>query len=151
MAYWLDVFTVESWTEFKSAGGQVAGFPEGKWTGVQKIRLGDKLLVYLQGVKVWVAVLEVVGDPFFSNEPRIWSARPYPARVGVRPMLELAPARGVPMDALLPCLPKFEHMRPQAFKGWGGFFMSPPTMWSDQDGMVVEKAIREAADDIRAV
>lgn len=146
MAYWLDVFTVESWREFQAAGGRVAGFPAGKWSSVQKIRHGDKLLVYLQGVKVWIAVLEVVGEPFFSDDPPIWRARPYPARVEVRLDVGLDPARGVPMDGLLTRLPKFEHMRGNGFKGWGGFFMSPPTVWSDEDGMVVETAIRGAID-----
>ena len=146
MAYWLNVFTVESWSEFKAAGGRIAGFPAKQWVRVQKIRPGDKLLVYLSGEKTWVAVLDVVGEPFYSPDPPIWKAQPYPARVEVQTILELVQAQGVPMEELLPHLPKFGHMRDHGFRGWGGFFMSPPTLWSDQDGMVVEKAIREAID-----
>ena len=44
--YWLDLFTVENWQEFRDHGGDVTGFREKRWKTVQKIKHGDYLLCY---------------------------------------------------------------------------------------------------------
>jgi hypothetical protein len=67
--YCLDLFTVETWKEFLDHGGNVSGFSEKRWTTVQKIKPGDYLLCYLTRVSRWVGLLEVVGKPFFDEEP----------------------------------------------------------------------------------
>lgn len=69
MTYWLDLFTVETWREFKSAGASVSGFRESRWGRVKKIRPDDQLLCYVVGLKRWVGVLRVADEPFFSAEP----------------------------------------------------------------------------------
>ena len=42
--YWLDLFTPQTWQEFRKAGSSVSGFRESRWTSVQKIQNGAYLL-----------------------------------------------------------------------------------------------------------
>lgn len=142
MAYWLDLFTVETWREFKAAGGKVSGFRESRWGRVKKIKPGDRLLCYLVGLKRWVGVLEVIDEPFMSTEPRIWQSDAFPARLNVRIELELTPETGVPAVDLLAEMPMFDKLT--GTKGWGAFFMGSPAQWADVDAKVVVEAINQA-------
>jgi hypothetical protein len=65
--YWIDLFTMETWQEFLSHGGDVSGFSEKRRATVQRIKPGDYLLCYLTRVSRWVGVLEVEGEPFFTR------------------------------------------------------------------------------------
>jgi hypothetical protein len=74
----VDLFTVETRKEFQGHGGDVSGFNEKRWPSVQKMKPGDYLLCYLTRVSRWIGLLEVVGQPFFDEEP-IWSLQVYPS------------------------------------------------------------------------
>ena len=69
MNYYLDLFTVETWDEFKAAGGDITGFRESHWPRLEKLQAGDRLLCYLVKAKRWIAVLEVTGPPVFTSQP----------------------------------------------------------------------------------
>jgi hypothetical protein len=71
--YWFDLFTVETWKEFQDRGSDVPGSSEKRCKTVQRMKPGDYLLCYLTRVSRWVGLLEVVGEPYFDEEP-IWSA-----------------------------------------------------------------------------
>ena len=73
--YWLDLFTIETWKEFRDHGSDVSGFSEKRWKTVQRIKPGDYLLCYLTRVSRWVGLLEVVGEPYY-DEDRIWKELP---------------------------------------------------------------------------
>jgi hypothetical protein len=142
VAYWLDLFTIETWREFKQAGGQISGFRESRWVRVKKMQPGDRLLCYIVGLKRWVGVLKVVGDPWNGTEPAIWQSDTFPARVNVEIELELAPETGVPAVDLIPEMPMFDKL--DGMRGWGAFFMGSPALWQDVDGDIVVKAIQSA-------
>jgi hypothetical protein len=142
VAYWLDLFTIETWREFKQAGGQISGFRESRWVRVKKMQPGDRLLCYIVGLKRWVGVLKVVGDPWNGTEPAIWQSDTFPARVNVEIELELAPETGVPAVDLIPEMPMFDKL--DGMRGWGAFFMDSPALWQDVDGDIVVKAIQSA-------
>src|SRR5262245_25250481 len=111
MAYWLNVFTKDTWLEFKAAGGEVTGFRARRWPRVQKVRIGDELLCYIAGLKRWVAVFEVIGSPFCAVEPRIWQSDVFPARIPVRIEIEVALENGVNATELVPLMPMFDGLR----------------------------------------
>jgi hypothetical protein len=144
VTYWLDLFTIETWKEFKEAGGAISGFRESRWSRVKRMKPGDRLLCYAVALKRWIAVLEVTSEPFFSGEPRIWESDDFPARVQVKVDLELTLEAGVPAHDLFPDMPMFDKVKEKDFEGWGAFFMGSPARWSDEDGKVVEEAIRAA-------
>lgn len=142
MTYWLDLFTVETWEEFKAAGGNISGFRQSRWARVKKMRPGDRLLCYVVGLKRWVGVLKVVSEPWNSEEPRIWASDPFPARVNVEIEFELTPENGVPAIDLIPEMPMFDKL--DGSRGWGAFFMGSPAEWKIVDGDVVVSAIQSA-------
>ncbi len=39
--YWLDLFTVETWQEFRDHGADVSGFSESHLANVKRMELGD--------------------------------------------------------------------------------------------------------------
>ena len=65
--YWLDLFTGATWAEFKAAGSKVSGFRESRWNIMQKIKPGDYLLGYMTGISRFIAVVEVVSEPYKDN------------------------------------------------------------------------------------
>jgi hypothetical protein len=140
-AYWIDLFTVETWKEFQDHGSDVSGFSEKRWKTVQRMKPGDYLLCYLTRVSRWVGLLEVVGKPYFDEEP-IWSAAVYPSRVDVRPVLQLAPEYGVPVLEMRDKLTVFRGLdNPNR---WQGPFRGSPNQWKASDGEAIVQALKEA-------
>lgn len=96
MKYWLDLFTGETWEEFREAGSKTTGFRESRRKSLGRVERGDVFLCYLTGVMRWVGALEVIGPS--GDDSRIWSSDAFPVRFAVRPLVTLDPEVGVPMD-----------------------------------------------------
>jgi hypothetical protein len=140
-SYWIDLFTVETWKEFQDHGSDVSGFSEKRWATVQRMKPGDYLLCYLTRVSRWVGLLEVVGKPFFDEEP-IWSSSVYPSRVSVRAVLQLAPEHGVPVLNMREELTIFRGLdNPNR---WQGPFRGSPNRWKAADGEAIVRALQDA-------
>ena len=139
--HWLDLFTVETWKEFRDHGSDVSGFRESRWATVQKFKSGDYLLCYVTRVSRWVGLLEVIGEPFFDEEP-IWSSQVYPSRVRVRAAVALAPEQGVPVLGMREELTVFQGLdNPNR---WRGPFRGSPRKWKPADGEAVVLALQDA-------
>lgn len=143
--YWLDLFTYETWLEFKESGGTTSGFRENRWSRVRQISPGDYLLCYtIAPLKRWIAVLEVTGEPYEASEPRIWASDIFPSRMPVRAVHELTPETGVPVQDLIDSMPMFDKVKDKGPGAWGGFFLGSPQAWPDFDAQIVVAAIRDA-------
>jgi len=139
--YWLDLFTGVTWNEFKEAGGKVSGFRKSRWNIVQKIKPGDYLLCYLTGVSRFIGILEVTSKPF-QDSSLIWKDEDFPARLKVKPVIQLTPETAVPVQELKDKLSFFRDLKsPMA---WTGRFRGSPTMWIGPDGEAVVQALFEA-------
>ncbi len=129
--YWLDLFTGKTWEEFQAVGANISGFRESRWKTVQKINKGDYLLCYVTGISRFIAVLEVISEPFEDDSP-IWSDEYFPCRVRVRHVVELTVETAVPVHELRSNLSFFQNLKsPHA---WTGHFRSSPARWKDADG-----------------
>jgi hypothetical protein len=142
--FYLDLFTAETWDEFTKAGGEITGFRTSRWARVKKIKPGAVLLCYLVGVKRWVGVLKVTGDPFQSPEPKIWESDDFPSRLPVKIIHRLSAETGVPVHDLIPEMPMFEKVKGKSTGAWGAFFLGSPQSWPAHDAQIVVEAIREA-------
>lgn len=109
----------------------------------KQMKQGDYLLCYLTRASRWVGVLEVVGDSFVDSSV-IWKSRTYPARVPVRPVIELEPEFGVPVLDMRDELSVFQGLGNPNL--WSGPFRRSPTKWKTADGEVVLRALEEAKD-----
>lgn len=138
--YWLDLFTVETWKEFRDHGGDVSGFSEKRWSYVAKMMPGDYLLCYLTRVSRWVGLLEVIGEPFFDEKP-IWSSKAYPSRIPVRVLLALPPEQGVPVLEMREDLTVFRGLDDP--NRWQGPFRGSPARWSTADGEAIIRVLQD--------
>lgn len=141
MTYWLDLFTGETWNEFRTAGAKISGFRERKKNALQRIKPGDVFLCYLTGVMRWVGALQVIGPT--EDQSPIWQSDSFPVRFAVKPLLMLDPECGVPMD-------RFEgkldfYRGPEHRGGFKGFLRGSPNLFKVQkDGRVIYDALEEA-------
>lgn len=142
--YWLDLFTVETWREFIAQGRSVTGFRDSRWKTVQKVKPGDFLLCYLtQSISRWVGVLEVIGDPYWDDQDRIWASDIFPARLPVRPVVTLTPEQGVEVLKMRDELSVFENLNNPNL--WSGRFRGSPSKWSTHDGEAVLRRLQAVA------
>lgn len=96
MNYWLDLFTGETWEEFRKSGANISGFRERMRRSMQRVKPRDVFLCYLTGVMRWVGALEVIGPS--KDRSRIWASDDFPVRFAVKPLVMLDPECGVPME-----------------------------------------------------
>ena len=135
--YWLDLFSGTTWREFLDSGASVSGFREGRWTTLQKVRVGDYFICYLTGISRFIGILEVISEPYQDQNP-IWKDAIFPARVKVKPVVTLTPETGIPVHELDDKLSFLQNLTgPYA---WTGYFRGSPMLWKREDGEAVVKA-----------
>ena len=141
-SYWLDLFTGVTWNEFRQSGGNVSGFRQSRWTTVQKIKPEDYLLCYITGISRFIAVLEVTSQPY-HDDSKIWLDENFPARMKVKPIVELTLETAVPVTELRDRLSFFKELETSSM-AWTGHFRGSPARWLDSDGEAVVQALLEA-------
>ena len=140
--YWLDLFTWETWEEFRKAGSSITGFRESRWNSVQKIAKGDYLLCYLTGLSRFIGLLEVISDPFKGKDRDIWKNNDFPCRLEVKPLVELSPETSIPVIELRDNLSFFENLKTPY--SWGVYFRGSPFKFKPGDGKVIAQALLDA-------
>lgn len=85
MAYFTNLFTVETYERFLASDRTVSGFRESQRSMAERISPGDKLLAYIKGLSRWAAVLEVVSGPTIDSTSLFLPQNdPYIVRFAVR-------------------------------------------------------------------
>lgn len=69
MAYYIDLFSPETYAAFTSSDRGVSGFRMRQKGIAAAVRPGDKLLCYMTKLSRWVGVLEVVSEYFLDDTP----------------------------------------------------------------------------------
>lgn len=145
MAFWTDVFTLETWAQARARGYKVSGFPAptpgaGGYSNrtFSKVSEGDVLLCYCKKPAArWVGALRVMSPMYTSEEP-IWgldsigNAR-FPARYDVEPITALDPAfalDGNEAAGKLECLAKYGD-------NWWAFLQRSLNSVPDDDGVLM--------------
>jgi hypothetical protein len=142
MNYWLDLFTGTTWKEFRDAGSRVSGFRRRMRNVAGEVRPGDVFLCYLTGVMRWIGALEVVSGPKEDHTP-IWKDQDFPIRFEVRPIIQLDPEYGVPMDDLQGRVLFFAG--PEDKGKFKGFVRKSPNRFKRaEDGSVILELLRQA-------
>lgn len=108
VAYWTDIFTLETWAQAGEREFRITGFPPptpgsgGYSTGMfERVSDGDVLLCYCKRpAGRWVGALRVLGAVYQSDDP-IWGltesgAPRYPWRFPAEPIIALDPLEGLP-------------------------------------------------------
>lgn len=141
MAYWTDIFTLETWAQAEAEGFRVSGFPPptqgrgGYSTGMfERVRPGDVFVCYCKSpARRWIGALRVTGDVFQSEEP-VWGLSEdgqsrFPWRYPVEPVVALDPERGIPGEEVASTLAFLRR-----FRQWGTYLQRSLNPIPDEDG-----------------
>jgi hypothetical protein len=98
MAYYIDIFSPETYERFLNSDRAVGGFTENKKGQASALKPGDKLICYVTRLSRWVGVLEVTGEMFVDETPRFTEeSDPYVLRFPVVPKAVLPLEKAVPI------------------------------------------------------
>ena len=100
MAWYTDLFTVETYTACLASARTVSGYkPDSREASMaRRLRPGDRLLGYVLGLSRWVSVREIVDGPFTDTTPLfVPQDDPWTLRFHVNPLVVLLLEHGVPI------------------------------------------------------
>lgn len=99
MAYFLDLFSPETYAAFKRSKQDISGFRFRHRFAAERIKSGDKLICYLTKLSRWFGILEVIEGPFQDKTPIFYPEDdPFIVRFRVRPIIWLDPEKAVPIQ-----------------------------------------------------
>jgi predicted RNA-binding protein len=149
MAYFLDLFSPETYEAFTRSDRSVSGFRERHRGIAGRVKPGDKLLCYMTKLSRWVGILEVVQGPYEDSSPLFSQDKdPFVVRFRVRPTVWLAVDKGVPIheDAVWNAL-SFTSGQSKSSSTWTGKLRGSLVQFSEQDGAFLDSLITSQAVD----
>jgi hypothetical protein len=145
MAYFIDLFSPETYEAFGKSDRAVTGFRPRQRPAAAKVKAGDTLLCYMTRLSRWVGVLEVVDGPFDDDTPLFHVDNdPYTLRFRVRPALWLPLHKTVPIhDERVWKQLSFTRDLPDGSIAWTGRVRGSLTRIADSDGALIESVLAE--------
>src|SRR5690606_29033202 len=143
MAYYLDLFSPETYEAFTKSDQSVSGFRARQRNAAAKVKPGDKLLCYMTKLSRWFGVLEVMDGPYEDDAPIFYPEKdPFIVRFKVRPSVWLPKELGVPIheDEIWNHL-SFTKGQDRGTSTWTGKIRSSLVRLSDADGRLIESKL----------
>lgn len=98
MAYFINIFSPETFEAFSKSKRIISGFLERQESAATKVKRGDKLICYLTKLSRWFGVLEVKSDYFRDNTPIFYAADdPFVIRFKVKATILLPKENAIPI------------------------------------------------------
>ena len=136
MAYFLDLFTPETWQAFRETGATVTGFRERHLRlASERVKEGDIFLCYLTRLSRWCGVLQAESEAYHDDSSIHDDLDPFTVRFKVKPLVILDPELAIPIrdDQVWDSL----TITNQFEKGtlyWTGFFRGSLNRIEEDDG-----------------
>lgn len=145
MAFYLNIFSPQTWHDFRTHGGTVTGFPEEMLDQAERnISQGDIFLCWLKELSRWCGALRVVTDAYLDDSPIFLGEDPFPARLGVQPIVMLDPELAIPINAeTMQGLTLMETRTGSSMPRWRGFVRQSPRKMEDDDGYILLDLLRK--------
>lgn len=143
MAYYLDIFSPETYESFSNSPRDISGFRLRQTNAAKRVVPGDRLVCYLTKLSRWAGLLEVLSESFIDDAARFLAKNdPYVVRFRVRPLVWL------PLEQSLPIREDFIWNQLSITKGhekhsssWTGLFRSSLNRLDDADGEFLEQIL----------
>ncbi|HLK13600.1 MAG TPA: EVE domain-containing protein [Fimbriimonadaceae bacterium] len=132
-AYWLDLFTPETWAEIGKIDYAVSGYRANREAHAKKVRPGDLFLCYLTGKSRFVGILEVESEAYWDETP-IWQSDAFPVRFKTRLVSRVPEDRGVHLHEVVE---QSEHAR-----SWSGYYRGSPQRLPHADGQFIATTLK---------
>ncbi|MCH9051193.1 MAG: EVE domain-containing protein [Proteobacteria bacterium] len=146
MAYFLNLFTPETWAAFQKHGAGVSGFRyRQRRMATEEIHPGDVFLCYLVRLSRWCGVLEISSEAYTDDTPIFSDPDPFVIRFKVKPEVLLEPEKAIPIfeSAVWNGL-SFTRDIEQGTPGWAAAnFRSSLRRISDDDGDHLRRLLTE--------
>ena len=143
MAYYVNLFSPETYEAFTRSDRTVAGFRERQQGFAKGIVPGDKLICYVTKLSRWVGVLEVGSGQFFDSTPIFAEADdPFTLRFNVIEHAWLPLEEGIPVDEDI-CWTQlsFTKALPKKSSAWTGIIRGSLRQLTKEDGSYLEQLI----------
>lgn len=148
MAYFLDLFSPETYEAFAKSDQTISGFRP-RQTGVaQRVQKGDRFVCYMTRLSRWFGVLEVLDGPFVDRTPIFYAKDdPFTVRFHVRPIVWLPVEKAVPIheDSVWKTL-SFTRGHSKSSSAWTGKIRASLVALDEPDGRFLEELIARQAD-----
>jgi len=98
MAYYIDLFSPETYETFSKSDRDVSGFRLRQENAASRIQVGDKLICYMVKLSRWVGILEATSTYYKDNSPVYYDSNdPFVVRFRVKPLVWLSKEKSIPI------------------------------------------------------
>jgi predicted RNA-binding protein len=143
MAYYIDLFSPETYEIFSKSSQDISGFRLRQEGAASRIKVGDKLICYMVKLSRWIGILEVTSECFKDNSPLFYSSNdPYVVRFRVKPIVWLPKEKSIPIhdDRVWNKL-SFTRNIDKKGSAWTGKIRSSLNSLDEEDGRFLEELI----------
>jgi len=144
MAYFIDLFSPETYEAFSRSDRTVSGFRHRHENVARRVKAGDRLVCYMTKLSRWVGVLEVLEGPYEDKTPLFFpSDDPFVIRFRVRPIAWLPVEKALPIheDRVWNAL-SFTRGQSKRSRTWTGKLRGSLVQLAENDGAFLESVIK---------
>lgn len=149
MAYYLDLFSPETYEVFSHSDRSISGFRKRQQKTASRIKVGDKFICYMTKLSRWIGILEIVSPSYEDSSPLFLPDNdPFVIRFRVKPSVWLDKEHAIPIrdDNIWNTL-SFTKNSDKNSSAWTGRIRSSLTQITTQDGQFLENMIHKQASD----
>ena len=148
MAYYLDLFSPETYEAFSKSNRDTSGFRARQESKASRIKAGDRLICYITKLGRWAGVLEVIGNYFKDDAPIFYGTNdPFIIRFRVKPLVWLPKEKAIPIrDERIWNRLSFTKGVDKNSSQWTGKLRGSLTVLSQSDGLFLEQLILSQVD-----
>lgn len=143
MAYYLDLFSPETYEAFGRSRRSISGFRPRQLHAAQRIKAGDHLLCYMTRLSRWVGILEVVGPCFRDDAPVFYPTDdPFTVRFKVKSLAWLSKEHAIPIrEREIWNHLSFTRGHDKGASSWTGKLRCSLVQLDEEDGAFLERRI----------
>ncbi|WP_287157831.1 EVE domain-containing protein [Chloroflexus sp.] len=148
MAYYLDLFSPETYEAFTNSNRDISGFRLRQKNAASRIAVGDKLICYMTKLSRWVGVLEVTSKWFEDKTPLFYETDdPFVIRFKVKPLVWLPKDKALPIrDERVWRRLSFTRDYDQEYPYWTGKLRASLNQLDEEDGQFLEQLLLDQAE-----
>jgi len=151
VAYFLDLFTPETWQQFRENGAGVTGFRiRHQRIASERVESGDMFICYLTRLSRWCGLLRVESSAYVDDSPIYDDPDPFVVRFKVKPVVVLDPKCAIPIhsDEVWGEL-SMTREHEKSHSGWTGFFRGSLNRFEQSDGDFLMDLLSSQSTDLR--
>lgn len=152
MAYFLDLFSPETYEAFSRSDRKVSGFRFRQKNMAERVKVGDIFVCYVTRLSRWCGLLQVHDGPFINDKPIFVAENdPFTVRFHVHPKVWFELDKSIPIheDVVWDRL-SFTQGLPKNTSSWTGVMRSSLRRMDDGDGKFIAGLLNTQAAQLKS-